>query len=133
MITFLQWPLWLTIFNPLVKFNQPNLDITFKALADVTRREILARLSHGDALVTELAEPFAMSFPAISKHLRVLEKAGLISKKKLGRERVCHLEAGFPQTVASWTEFYQSFWDVRLDTLAQTLDRMATEDKEHGK
>ena len=105
-----------------------NIDITFKALADGTRREILARLSRGDALVTELAEPFAMSLPAISKHLRVLEEAGLISKKKLGRERVCHLEAGPLQKVASWAEFYQSFWDVRLDKLSQTLDRMATED-----
>jgi len=73
--------------------------------------------------VSELAKPFAMSLPAISKHLSVLEDAGLISKKKLGRNRVCHLEAKPLQRVAGWAAFYQSFWDTRLDRLSQTLDQ----------
>ena len=121
----------------MVNYNQPHLDETFRALADGTRRAILARLSRGDALVSELAEPFAMSLPAISKHLRVLEEAGLISKKKSGRNRVCHLEAGPLQQVASWTGFYQSFWNIRLDRLSESLERnpdgLTSGSKEHGK
>ena len=121
----------------MVKYSQPHLDETFRALADGTRRAILARLSRGDALVSELAEPFSMSLPAISKHLRVLEDAGLISKKKSGRNRVCHLEAGPLQQVASWTGFYQSFWDIRLDRLSESLeqnpDGLTSGSKGHGK
>jgi len=121
-----------TIINHMVKYSHNQLDMTFKALSDGTRREILARLSQGDALVTELAAPFSMSLPAISKHLRVLEEAGLISKKKRGRNRVCHFEAGPLQHVASWTAFYQSFWDTRLDNLARVLEQadiLSNEDK----
>ena len=121
----------------MVKYSQQHLDETFRALADGTRREILARLSRGDALVSELAAPFSMSLPAISKHLRVLEDAGLISKKKSGRNRVCHLEADPLQKVASWTGFYKSFWDIRLDRLSQSLeqnpDGITSRSKGHGK
>jgi len=120
----------------MVKYSQHQFDVTFRALADATRRAILARLSRGDARVSELAEPFAMSLPAISKHLRVLEDAGLISKKKCGRKRVCHLEAEPLQRVAGWTAFYQSFWDIRLDKLSQTLNQdfnaISTEDQDNG-
>ena len=106
----------------MAKCSQQHLDETFRALADGTRRAILARLSRGDALVSELAAPFSMSLPAISKHLRVLEDAGLISKKKSGRNRACHLEAELLLRVASWTEFYKSFWGIRLDSLPQSSD-----------
>jgi len=121
----------------MVKYSQQHLDETFRALADGTRRAILARLSRGDALVSELAAPFSMSLPAISKHLRVLEDAGLISKKKFGRSRVCHLEAEPLQKVASWTGFYKSFWDIRLDRLSQSLeqnsDDITSGSKGHGR
>jgi len=125
------------MLNHMVKYSQQHLDETFRALADGTRRAILARLSRGDALVSELAAPFSMSLPAISKHLRVLEDAGLISKKKSGRNRVCHLEAEPLHKVASWTDFYKSFWDIRLDRLSQSLeqnpDDVTSGSKEHGK
>lgn len=104
----------------------PNarLDHTFSALADPTRRAILARLSLGDASVMELAEPFAMSQPAISKHLKVLERAGLISRGRDAQRRPCRLEAKPLADASGWIEGYREFWEgsfQRLDTLLDEL------------
>ncbi len=105
----------------MVKYDAKGLDHTFAALSDPTRRAILARLAEGEASVTELAEPFDISLPAISKHLRVLEKAGLIKRTKHGRvHRLC-LIAEPLRNAATWIAFYQSFWDGQLDALATYL------------
>ncbi|WP_432972952.1 ArsR/SmtB family transcription factor [Dactylosporangium sp. CA-233914] len=101
-----------------------RLSITFAALADPTRRAILARLSEGEATVKELSAPFAMSGPAISKHLRVLEQAGLISRGREAQWRPCRLEAGPLREVAVFAEQYRRFWDEsysRLDAYLQFL------------
>lgn len=99
-----------------------RLDLTFGALADPTRREILARLAEGEATVGELSAPFDVSRPAISKHLRVLERAGLIHRTRDGRLRRCELQATPMQEVAAWVEQYRGFWEDRLDALAEYLD-----------
>jgi DNA-binding transcriptional ArsR family regulator len=101
-----------------------RLDATFGALADPTRRAILARLAGGDASVTELAEPFSMSQPAISKHLKVLERAGLISRSRDAQRRPCRLEARPLAEVTGWLESYRRFWEgsyQRLDVLLSDL------------
>ena len=101
-----------------------RLSITFAALADPTRRAILARLAEGEASVKELSAPFAMSGPAISKHLRVLEHAGLISRGRTAQWRPCRLEAGPLQEVAAFAEVYRRFWDgsyARLDAYLQMV------------
>src|SRR6202012_4189433 len=90
---------------------------TFSALADPTRRAILARLASGEASVTELAEPFAMSLPAISKHLKVLERAGLVARGREAQWRPCRLEARPLKSVSDWLEHYREFWDQSLDRL----------------
>lgn len=109
------------------------LDATFHALSDPTRRAILARLSQGEATVLELAEPFAMSQPAISKHLKVLERAGLISRGRDAQRRPSRLEGAPLGSVSEWLEGYRTFWEVsygRLDTL---LDEMKAAKKAAGK
>src|SRR5262245_36107533 len=101
-----------------------TLDATFAALADPTRRAILARLATGDATVTELAEPFAMSQPAISKHLRVLERAGLVSRGRDAQRRPCRLEAAPLKTATDWLADYRDYWEAsyqRLDDLLGEL------------
>lgn len=90
---------------------------TFSALADPTRRAILARLASGEASVTELAAPFDMSMPAISKHLKVLERAGLITRGREAQWRPCRLEAGRLREVADWVEHYRKFWEESFDRL----------------
>jgi DNA-binding transcriptional ArsR family regulator len=105
--------------------NAPSqLDATFAALADPTRRAILARLASGEASVTQLAEPFAMTQPAISKHLKVLERAGLISRGRDAQRRPCRLEAKRLAEANRWLENYRRFWEgsfARLDTLLDEL------------
>lgn len=101
-----------------------QLSATFAAIADPTRRAILARLSLGETSVTELAEPFAMSMPAISKHLKVLEKAGLISRGREAQWRPCRLDAGPLKDAMSWIENYRRFWSAHVDALERYLDRM---------
>ena len=101
-----------------------HLSITFAALADPTRRAILARLAAGPATVKELSEPFAMSGPAVTKHLRVLERAGLISRGREAQRRPCQLEAAPLKEVAEWAEDYRRFWEAsfeRLDAYLQHL------------
>jgi DNA-binding transcriptional ArsR family regulator len=98
-----------------------TLSTTLSALADPTRRAILARLAQGETSVTELAEPFAMSLPAISKHLKVLERAGLITRGREAQWRPCRLEAAPLRDVAGWLEHYRRFWDESLDRLDHFL------------
>ena len=99
-----------------------HLSNTFSALADPTRRAILARLAAGEASVTELAEPFAMSLPAVSKHLKVLERAGLISRSRTAQWRPCRLAPEPLKDAAGWIDEYRRFWDESLDRLAEFLD-----------
>ena len=99
-----------------------QLDLVFGALADATRREIIARLAQGEATVGELAAPFEISRPAVSKHLRVLERAGLIHRTRDGRVRRCELEAGAIREAAAWVERYREFWEDRLDAFATYLE-----------
>ncbi len=112
----------------MVKYSDAELNKVFHALSDTTRRAILARLSNGDVAVTELARPFDMSLPAISKHLSVLEKAGLLQRHKDGRIRRCQLIAGPLETAADWIKFYRQFWEAQLDSLTDYLEKN-TDDK----
>lgn len=97
--------------------SQDRLSATFAALSDPTRRAILARLAAGEASVMELAEPFDMSLPAVSKHLKVLEKAGLISRSREAQWRPCRLDAARLEEISDWVERYRVFWEQRLDRL----------------
>jgi DNA-binding transcriptional ArsR family regulator len=109
-----------------------RLSATFAALADPTRRAILARLSSGEASVTELAEPFEMSLPAISKHLKVLERAGLIARGREAQWRPCKLSAGPLKDVSEWVENYRRFWEQSLDRLEEYLRELQAKGKKHG-
>ena len=102
------------------------LDATFGALADPTRRAIIARLAAGEATVSELASPFQVSLPAISKHLRVLEDAGLLARQKIGRTHRCRLNAAPLRDATAWLMRYRQFWEDQFDALAAFLER--TED-----
>jgi DNA-binding transcriptional ArsR family regulator len=104
-----------------------RLDAVFAALADPTRRAILARLAQGEASVTELAEPFAMSLPAVSKHLKVLERAGLITRGREAQWRPCRLDASPLRDVADWMEPYRRHWSESFDRLDEHLRRMQEE------
>jgi DNA-binding transcriptional ArsR family regulator len=107
---------------------------TFQALADPTRRAILARLVTGERSVTELAEPFSMSLPAVSKHLRVLERAGLIVRRRDAQFRRCRLEPERLKAVAEWMETYRHLWEARLDRLDAYLQRLhRTGGTHHGR
>jgi DNA-binding transcriptional ArsR family regulator len=115
-----------------------HLSTTFAALADPTRRAILARLASGQTSVTELAEPFDMSMPAISKHLKVLERAGLIARGREAQWRPCRLEAGPLKDVAGWVEHYRRFWEQSFDRLDDYLKQLQTspvhkKEKKHGR
>ena len=101
-----------------------RLNATFLALADPTRRAILARLASGEASVNELAAPFDMSQPAISKHLKMLERAGLISRGREAQWRPCRLDAGPLKDATSWLEAYRRFWSTHVDALERYLDRI---------
>lgn len=107
-----------------------RISLIFAALADPTRRAILARLAEGEASVTELAEPFAMSLPAISKHLKVLERAGLISRSREAQWRPCKLEPEPLRDVADWLAQYRTLWDDSLDRLDDYLRQLQTDHEE---
>ena len=106
-----------------------RLSTTFSALADPTRRAILARLVWGEASVSELAEPFDMSMPGISKHLKVLERAGLIARGRDAQWRPCRLEAGPLKEVSQWVEGYRRFWEESFDRLDDYLQELKTKKK----
>ena len=117
-----------------------HLSATFAALADPTRRAILARLSLGEISVTELAQPFEMSLPAVTKHLKVLEKAGLITRGRHAQWRPCRLKAAPLQEVSDWVEQYRRHWEERLDRLGEYLKELQAQEaaaplskeKKHG-
>lgn len=106
-----------------------RLSATFAALADPTRRAILARLASGETSVTKLAEPFEMSLPAVSKHLKVLERAGLIARGREAQWRPCRLEAGPLKDVADWVERYRRFWEESFDRLEDYLHELQRKEK----
>ena len=110
-----------------------HLSTTFSALADPTRRAILARLTSGETSVTELAKPFRMSLPGISKHLKVLERAGLIARGREAQWRPCRLEAGRLKEVADWVEHYRRHWKQSFDRLDEYLHKLQKKEKKHGR
>ncbi len=113
--------------------QQDQLSSTFAALADPTRRAILARLATGESSVTEIAEPFDMSLPAITKHLKVLERAGLISRSRDAQWRPCKLEAKPLQQAADWVEQYRKFWEESIDRLEDYLSELQAREKQKEK
>lgn len=112
----------------MVERSDVPLDCVFQALSDPTRRAILTRLSRGDATVTELAEPFSTSLNAVSKHLMVLERAGLLRRRVEGREHHCSLEAAPLQTASEWLAYYRRYWEDRLAALDDFLTGRANPD-----
>jgi DNA-binding transcriptional ArsR family regulator len=117
------------MINNMVKQNTISLDATFSALSDPTRRAILSRLAEGPASVTEIAAPFDISLPAVSKHLRVLEQAGLMRRQVEGRVHTCHLNAAPLREATGWLAAYRRFWEGQLDSLAQFLEETRGEDE----
>jgi DNA-binding transcriptional ArsR family regulator len=119
------------LFNPMVNNSglSRDLSVTFGALADPTRRAILARLASGEATVSELAEPFEVSGPAISKHLKVLERAGLISRGREAQWRPCRLVGAPLKDAADWLEEYRRFWEDSFDRLDDYLRELQAKDK----
>jgi DNA-binding transcriptional ArsR family regulator len=111
----------------------PDLNVTFAALADPTRRAILARLALGETTVAKLAKPFEMSGPAISKHLKVLERAGLITRGREAQWRPCQLKAGPLKDAAEWLEHYRRFWEESFDRLENYLRELQKEDQKNGR
>ncbi|MHA1151204.1 MAG: ArsR/SmtB family transcription factor [Alphaproteobacteria bacterium] len=117
----------------MVKYRNDPLSEIFGALADPTRRAILARLALGETSVGELAEPFEMSLPAVSKHLSVLETAGLVQREKQGRVRRCQLDGRPLEAAATWIEHYRRFWEAQLDSLARYLEESQAKKPNGGK
>ena len=113
--------------------SSDSLSATFAALADPTRRAILARLASGECSVTALAEPFDMSMPAVSKHLRVLERAGLIARGREAQWRPCRLEPAPLKEVADWAEHYRAMWEQRFDRLDTYLNQLQKKETSHGR
>jgi DNA-binding transcriptional ArsR family regulator len=113
--------------------SQDRLSTTFAALADPTRRAILARLAVGETSVTDLAQPFKMSLPAVSKHLKVLERAGLIARGREAQWRPCRLEARPLKDATDWLQQYRRFWEQRLDRLEAYLRELQRKGKKHGR
>src|SRR5271170_4162007 len=117
------------ILNHMVKCSSRRLDDTFAALADPTRRHILEHLAGGDHCVTDLARPYSMSLPAVSKHLRVLENAGLVSRRRRGRVHSLKLEAKPMKEAQQWIEEYRKFWEESFDRLDEYLKQLQTKEK----
>jgi DNA-binding transcriptional ArsR family regulator len=110
-----------------------RLSATFAALADPTRRAILSRLASGESSVTELAEPFHITLPAVTKHLKVLERARLITRSRDAQWRPCHLNAEPLREVSGWVEQYRKHWEQRLDRLEDYLKKLQAKEKKHGR
>jgi DNA-binding transcriptional ArsR family regulator len=113
--------------------KQDRLTLTFTALSDPTRRAILAKLSQGQATVKDLAKPFDISAPAITKHLKILENAGLISRGREAQWRPCRIEAGALKEVSDWVSEYKAFWEESFDRLDAYLKMMTKKGKKHGR
>jgi DNA-binding transcriptional ArsR family regulator len=114
----------------MVNYSAGALDATFGALSDATRRGILSRLAQGESSVSDLAAPYKMSLPAVSKHLRVLESAGLIARHKDGRVHRCRLNPAPMKSAAEWIEHYKQFWEDQFDSLAAYLEKQNEKEKE---
>jgi DNA-binding transcriptional ArsR family regulator len=123
------------LFNQMVQqyMTPDQLDSTFAALADPTRRAILARLASGETSVSELAEPFEMSLPAISKHLKVLQRAGLIERSREAQWRPCRLAAGPLKEASEWLESYRRFWEESFDRLEEYLLELQKKEKKNAR
>ena len=119
------------ILNHMVNHSPHLLDRTFSALADPTRRKLLAELSHGERCVTELARPHRMSLPAVSKHLRVLERAGLVRRHRCGRVHSLKLEAKPMREAQAWIENYRRFWEQSFDRLEDYLKELQAKETSH--
>lgn len=117
----------------MVKYSTRSLDRTFAALADPTRRRILEHLAGGDRCVTDLARPYSISLPAVSKHLRVLEKAGLIRRRRCGRLHSLKLEAQPMRQAQAWIEEYRRFWEESFDRLEEYLKQLQAKEKHDDK
>jgi len=115
----------------MVKYSSRLLDRTFAALADPTRRRILENLAHGGQCVTDVARPYRMSLPAVSKHVRVLERAGLIRRRRRGREHRLNLQAAPMKQASEWIEEYRRFWEQSLDRLDEYLKELQTKEKQN--
>ena len=115
----------------MVKYN--HLDLTFAALSDPTRRAILSRLARGDASVTDLAKPFKMSLPAVSKHLKVLQRAGLVVQSREAQWRPCRLEAKPLKDVADWVEHYRAYWEHSFDELDRYLQKVQSKRRKRAR
>jgi DNA-binding transcriptional ArsR family regulator len=115
----------------MVKYNR--LDLTFGALADPTRRAILSRLASGEASVSDLAKPFKMSLPAVSKHLKVLQRAGLVTQGREAQWRPCRLEAAPLKAVADWVEHYRAYWEHSFDSLDDYLREVQSKERKRGR
>lgn len=116
----------------MVKYYTDSLDVVFMALADSTRRAILAKLADGESTMSELAEPFDMSLPAVSKHVRILENAGLLTREKQGRIFLCTLDAAPMQEAAEWLTRYRAFWEQQFDALDAYLRRTQKKETKDG-
>jgi DNA-binding transcriptional ArsR family regulator len=127
-INHLHSALFRLTFNCMVEYSARSLDRTFAALADPTRRRILAQLAKGHACVTDLARPHAMSLAAVSKHLIVLEKAGLLKRRRNGRVHSLALEANPMREAQAWIDRYRKFWEGNLDQFEKYLDKLQTKE-----
>jgi DNA-binding transcriptional ArsR family regulator len=116
----------------MLNYQQP-LDHVFQALADPTRRGMIARLSRGPASVSELAEPFDMSLPAVVQHLQVLESCGLVKSEKVGRVRTCRIEPMALTSAEEWLQSQRASWEARLDRLGEYLKELQAKEKKHGR
>jgi len=117
------------IFNHMVKYSSMTLDRTFGALADPTRRQLLAQLTNGEECVTDLARPHAISMAAVSKHLIILEKVGLVKRRRDGRVHSLALEAGPIQEARAWLDRYRKFWEGNLNQFEKYLDNLEKEER----
>jgi len=111
----------------MVEQNSAQLDLVFQALSDQTRRAILRTLSVGERTVTELAEPFSISLAAVSKHIKVLERAGLVRQTVQGRQRICRIEAGALWEANAWLRYYEEFWTDRFEAFGSMFEQQAKE------
>ena len=118
----------MAIFNNMVELEQPRLDAVFQALSDSTRRRMLGQLAQGERTVGQLAQPYAMSLAAASKHIRALEGAGLIRREVRGRRHICRLEPGPLAEAERWLKQWEKYWDARLDRLQAIIERDSKED-----
>src|SRR3954466_1910493 len=117
----------------MVQYAQARLDHAFAALSDATRRGVLERLGRSDASITDLAEKFHMTLTGMTKHIGVLEGAGLVTSKKVGRVRTCRLGARRLEEVAAWLERYRQLWDARFDELDKIVNELKRREKSHGR